>query len=99
MDRRQYQIHIITFLPGEMGKLLERDGLAVEVIPFRRDRLSVILKCSRRLKELQPNIVHTVGQTANVLGRIAAIAAGVPVIMAAERNAASAKGRAGLMLD
>jgi glycosyltransferase involved in cell wall biosynthesis len=47
----------------------------------------------RVVREFQPDILHTWLPTANTLGRVAGIAAGVPVLIASERARDSWKGR------
>jgi glycosyltransferase involved in cell wall biosynthesis len=73
--------------------------LPVEVIHCTQVRLSAWLRCWRRLRQLKPDIVHTIGQTANVVGRSAAALAGVPIIIASERNTAEIKGQMRLWVD
>ena len=53
----------------------------------------------RVIREFQPHIVHTWLPTANTLGRIAGLAAGVPVLIASERAKDAWKGVARLTAD
>ena len=72
---------------------LESADIPVHILHKRgRWDLRVIPRAIRVIKEHQPHIVHTWLPTANTLGRAAALAAQVPVLIASERAADIWKG-------
>jgi glycosyltransferase involved in cell wall biosynthesis len=88
LDRVRFAPHVIAFESGAWERHFRAWAASVDVIGFEAGRVRALLRCWRRLRRLRPTIVHTVGRTANYIGRVAAIAAGVPVIVTSERSAA-----------
>jgi glycosyltransferase involved in cell wall biosynthesis len=99
LDRERFAPHVIAFFSGGMEQRFRSLGVPVDIIRCRQVRLSALLRCWRKLQEIRPAIVHTIGQSANVWGRSAAALAHVPIIIASERNSAEVKGRLRLAID
>jgi len=99
LDRTRFAPHVIAFFPGGMEERFRSLGIAVDIIQCHKVRLSALLECWRKLREIRPAIVHTIGQSANVWGRSAAALARVPIIIASERNSAEIKGGLRLAID
>ena len=73
---------------GPIGEEIEKTGVPFYVFhldPGVRRPLHV-LEIQRRLRELKPDIVHTFLLTASLYGRLAAILAGVPIVIGTEVN-------------
>ena len=73
---------------GPIGEEIEKTGVPFHVFhlnPGVRRPLHV-LEIQRRLRELKPDIVHTFLLTASLYGRLAAILAGVPIVIGTEVN-------------
>lgn len=71
---------------GDLADDLAEAGIPVWVIGKRaKFDLSVIAGLRRRIREFQPDIVHTWLFTSNAFGRVAAWLAHVPILVASER--------------
>jgi glycosyltransferase involved in cell wall biosynthesis len=99
LDRSRFDPHVIAFFSGGMEQRFRSLGVPVDVIRCRQIRLWALLRCWQKLREIRPAIVHTIGQSANVWGRSAAVLARVPIIISSERNSAEIKGRLRLTID
>ena len=99
LDRTRFAPHVIAFEPGPWEPRFRVRAVSVDVIGFAHGRTRALFRCWRRLRQLRPNIVHTIGRTANYIGRLAAIAAGVPVIVMSERSAAFTRSPLMIRLD
>ncbi len=85
---------------GPFAADLRRAGIPLRLLNKRgRWDLRVIWRAMRVIREFQPQIVHTWLPTANTLGRVAGLFAGVPVLIASERSKDAWKGAARLMAD
>jgi glycosyltransferase involved in cell wall biosynthesis len=74
--------------PGPVGKEIEATGVPFRTlgrIPGMRDPLAVAA-IYRFLREVRPDIVHTFLLTASLYGRLAAVAARVPIVIGTEVN-------------
>jgi glycosyltransferase involved in cell wall biosynthesis len=73
---------------GPIGEEIRRTGVPFHVLHLHPGlrRPWHVLGIARRLRELQPDIVHTFLLTASLYGRLGAILAGVPVIIGTEVN-------------
>ena len=73
---------------GPIGEEIRNTGVAFQV--FNLDpglrRPWHLFEIERRLRELKPDIVHTFLLTASLYGRLAAILAGVPIVIGTEVN-------------
>jgi glycosyltransferase involved in cell wall biosynthesis len=92
LDPARFESHLITGRPGpsegDMGYLIEQKGLAPPTVlptlgrslnPLRD--LQTALKLVSILRHQQPHIVETHTAKAGVVGRVAALLAGVPVLL------------------
>ena len=80
---------------GPIAEEIARAGVPVHLVPGQpgpRDP-AAFLRLVRLLRAERPDVVHTYLLNANLYGRLAAIAAGVPVILAAEQNVYRDKSR------
>lgn len=78
---------------GPLEEDLRRDGIPVQVLhKSGRWDLRVVARLVAAMRRRPPDIVHTWLPTANTLGRVAAISARVPVLIASERAADVWKG-------
>jgi glycosyltransferase involved in cell wall biosynthesis len=74
--------------PGPMGREIEATGVPFRTlgrVPGLRDPMAVGA-LHRYLREVRPDIVHTFLLTASLYGRLAAITAGVPIVIGTEVN-------------
>ncbi|MBI4635717.1 MAG: glycosyltransferase [Candidatus Rokubacteria bacterium] len=74
----------------------ELEAAGIPVVGFGIERVSVATvawRLWRFLKTSRAGLLHTFNFHANLLGRVAGVAAGVPVIIASERSVESVKGR------
>lgn len=78
---------------GPLEQSLRSDAVRVDVLHKRGHwDVSVMGGLLRVIRRFRPHILHTWLPTANTLGRIAGLAAGVPVLIASERAADVWKG-------
>lgn len=87
MAQRGIDVHVIVLTrTGPLEETLKRAGVPMHFIDkrFKIDP-SAYFSLKRQLKKLQPDLVHTWIFAANVYGRQAALAAGVPHLIAGER--------------
>jgi glycosyltransferase involved in cell wall biosynthesis len=74
--------------PGPMGEEIRKTGVRFRVFQLNPGlrRPWHVLQIARRLRELQPDIVHTFLLTASLYGRLGAVIGGVPIIIGTEVN-------------
>ena len=80
---------------GPVAEEIARAGLPVHLAPGQpgpRDPAAFV-RLVRLLRREAPDVVHTYLLNANLYGRLAAIAAGVPLVLAAEQNVYRDKSR------
>lgn len=88
LDRARFECHVVVLThSGPYEAELREQGVQVHVIG-KRAKLdpTAYWRLARKLKELQPDVVHTWLFAANSYGRMAARGAGVRVIIAGERS-------------
>jgi glycosyltransferase involved in cell wall biosynthesis len=101
LPRDEFDVHVCAISQsGQLACELERSGIPVSVIGkrWKFDPLSWI-HLRRYIRELKPDLVQTWMFTANAYGRVAAISAGVPKIVASERCVDSWKAPYQLAID
>ncbi len=87
LDRQQFESHVVVLTrSGPLEQTLRDAGVYVHLIG-KRNKLdpTALLRLTRKLRELAPDVVHTWLFAANSYGRWAARRAGVPIIVAGER--------------
>jgi glycosyltransferase involved in cell wall biosynthesis len=89
LDREQFAAHVYAL--GEGGRWVGPiRGLGVPVTEFPRRRsadVARLMALRGALRRFGPDVLHTILWPGNCYGRIAAMGLGIPVRMAAERNA------------
>lgn len=87
LDREQFESHVVVLThTGPLEQELRDQGVQVHVIGKRgKFDPTALVRLTRKLRELKPDVVHTWLFAANSYGRLAAQRAGVPVIVAGER--------------
>ena len=86
---------------GPIGDEAAGAGVPVHLVsgqPGPRDPAAFV-RLVRLLRREQPDVVHTFLITACIYGRLAAFAAGVPVVLAAEQNVYERKPRRHILLE
>ena len=83
LDPQLFKVHVICLSRGgEVAEGLIANGKDVEILHIRNyHSLSGIMKVAGRLRRKEIDIVHTHAYPAGVLGRVAAVLAGVPRIL------------------
>lgn len=99
IDRELFEPSILTFKGGAWENKFRELGLSFSIIDFSKGKLRVVFDTAIWLVKKDPELVHTYGHTANYLGRLAAVLAGIPIIVAGERSAVFFKGRLHRLLD
>ena len=87
LPRDEFDVHVAVLThSGPLEERLQEAGIPLTTIGkrWKVDPLS-FWRLRRHIKELKPQIIHTWLFAANAYGRQAAIAAGVPHIIAGER--------------
>lgn len=88
IDRTLFKPTVISLSRGGhwSGQIRKHQVRVIELAGTDRGKLDRLVDVVRILKKLRPHIVHTYLLAANTYGRLAAIAARTPVIIASERN-------------
>lgn len=89
LDRSHFQPEVITMM--DVGPLRERvrnAGVPLHSLNLsgRQDFLKAVPRLRELLRRLQPDILHTFLWYADILGRLTAASAGVPVLINSMRN-------------
>ncbi|MGB8266012.1 MAG: glycosyltransferase [Candidatus Velthaea sp.] len=95
------EVSIVAVYPSRLAPG-EKERIGVQVIEIeRRGRSDIwsLWRVVRVLRELEPEVVHTHVHTGKYLGRLAAILAGVPVIVFTEHNPDPPRGPIHAMFD
>jgi glycosyltransferase involved in cell wall biosynthesis len=86
---------------GPVADEIEAAGVPVHLVPGQpgpRDPAS-FMRLVRLLRREQPDVVHTFLIVAGIYGRLAAFAAGVPLVLAAEQNVYARKPRRHALME
>lgn len=89
VDRNHFNFHVFSLTSfGEIGPRIQELGIPVEALQMQRGRLSLgaIAYLSRRLRQLQPDLVQTWMYHADLIGGLAARLAGVRTLVWGIRN-------------
>ncbi len=89
LDRSLFEPRVYSLAPGGYWAGAIR-GLGVRVEELARRGSADLARLARlraRLREFAPHVLHTLLWSANSYGRLAALRLGIPVVIAAERNA------------
>lgn len=87
MDRARFEPHVVVLTrSGPLESELKERGVHVHFVE-KKGKLdpTALLRLTKKLREIAPDIVHTWLFAANSYGRVAARRANVPVLIAAER--------------
>lgn|GEM_PF-704805 len=101
LDRERFDVRVIcTREEGELAAKYRAAGVPVDLVrlPTRYGPRG-LLRLARVLRDWRTDIVHTHMRRANTSGRLAAWLAGVPVIIAHERNLPHDKNRRHFLID
>ncbi len=88
-DRSRYSVTVCTLYDiGDIGREMEESGIEVVCLQKPKDRFdwTIIRDLYRLIKEKNIKIVRTHRYNANLYGRVAALLAGVPCIIASVHN-------------
>ncbi|MEM6363387.1 MAG: glycosyltransferase [Planctomycetota bacterium] len=87
LHQRGHDVRVLLLTrDGPRSETLRRHGVIVEVIGKRfKGDVTALWRLRRSLQGFQPDVVHTFLFAANSFGRLAAVMAKVPVVMASER--------------
>lgn len=99
LDRTRYRPRLYAFADGPWRERFEALDVPLEIIDWRRGRPRVLLELCRHLRRHPAGLVHTYGHSANMIGRLAALAAGAPAVIVSERSAPFIKSRATRLID
>lgn len=104
IDREKFEPIVISLSQGGYwGREIQKLNIQIIELQRRKNReITRLFKLIKILKAIKPDIVHTYMFTANSYGRVAALIARVPIIIASERNIAEMgkdKNRFGIYID
>ena len=86
LNKKHYDPQIISFSKGVWEDRFLELEIPIKIIENPKSRLIKMFKLIKFLRSEKFEIVHNYGHTANLLGRMASIIAGIPIIIASERN-------------
>jgi glycosyltransferase involved in cell wall biosynthesis len=89
LDRRRFEPRVLVLAAGGYwAHRIRALGVVVEELPRRGSADAArLVRLRRRLRDIGPAVLHTVLWSGNCYGRLAALGLGIPVVLAAERNA------------
>jgi len=89
LDRTLFEPVVIALNEGGYwSDPIRRLGVRVEELPRRSSAdVSRLGRLRAALRKFEPHVLHTLLWSANSYGRVAALGLGIPVVIAAERNA------------
>ncbi len=102
LDRRRFEPHVISLMPGGSVAEAMRGGQIPLVTLGARSKLAAgaPFRLWRYLRRLRPQVLHAFNFHANLLARVVGKAlARVPVVIASEASVESAKQRHRILLD
>ncbi len=84
IDKQRFNVTVAYYdaSRSELRGQIERAGVRVLCLDRRRvGRLPFFFKTAKLMRQERVNVVHAVGGSANVYGRVPAVMAGVPVVL------------------
>ena len=89
LDRTLFEPRVFVLAPGGWWtEPIRALGVVVEEMPRRGSAdLNRLTRLRAAVRAFAPHVLHTILWSANSYGRLAAIGLGIPVVVAAERNA------------
>jgi len=84
----KYEHFVVSLMPqGNVGRIIEREGFKVYCLNMKKSNfIAQIWKLTGILKKEKPQIAHNYLFHADIFGRLAAKAAGIPVVISSFRN-------------
>lgn len=100
LDKKKYHISVCClFGGGELVSEIESYGIKVFILGFRKWKPWLIFKLVLLMKQLNIQVVHTHLFASNMIGRIAAYLASIPVIIATMRNTTQIMTKTQMIID
>ena len=94
MDKRRFEIIVMTILPNKEGNIIDKLPEDITFMEFNLTGISDlggVYRLSTFLRKEKVDAIITSLFDANLLGRVAAVLAGVPVILSSELNVSEDK--------
>jgi len=100
LDKTKYNISVCcVFGGGELVSEIEQSGIKVFVLGLRKWKPWLVFKLAWLMKKQHIQIVHTHLFGSNLIGRLSAILAGVPVIIATMRSTTQIFSKTQILID
>ena len=88
LDVDEFDVHVLVVRDGRLREYVEEAGLPLVQTGFEFDYTFpfVIARMARYIREKRPDIVHTHMLGSDIVGRIAALFAGTPIIVSTQHD-------------
>ncbi len=88
LDPREFDVHVLVVRDGRLREYVEAAGLPLLQTGFEFDHTFpfVVARMSAYLREQRPDIVHTHLLGSDIVGRLAAVLAGTPIIISTQHD-------------
>jgi|GEM_PF-673141 len=88
LDTDDFDVHVLVVRDGRLREYVEEAGLPLVQTGFEFDYTFpfVIAKMTNYIREKRPDIVHTHMLGSDIVGRIAAVMAGTPIIVSTQHD-------------
>ncbi len=88
LDPEEFEVHVLVVRDGRLREYVEEAGLPLVSTGFEFDYTFpfVIARMTAYIREKQPDIVHTHMLGSDIVGRIAALFAGTPIIISTQHD-------------
>ncbi|MDA3936204.1 MAG: glycosyltransferase [Actinomycetota bacterium] len=89
LDPEKFEVHIATVRDGALRVHVDEAGIPVHSTGYEFDYRwpLIVIEMVRYFRRVRPHVVHTHLLGSDIVGRIAAVLAGVPVIVSTQHNA------------